>query len=310
LRVAFFGSSRFSGLVLAQLLASEHEIACVVTQPDQPSGRSMTLTPTVVAVQAEGAGLPVFKPQKLRGDGDIEQQLREMQLDALLVASYGQILPRRLLDLTPWPLNVHPSDLPKLRGASPIRTALLHGLTQTACCIMCMTPRLDDGDVLLREPIDLPGNWNYERAETALGDLGGAMVTTALDGCAAGEVHPVPQDGSAATYCSTYTRDDTWINWTRGASELHDFVRAWDPDIGSLTMLKGKRLKIWRAEAAAGQGEPGTVIEVQSKALRVACGRGALSLLEVQPENKRRMGITEFMAGNRIDLGRRLTGRE
>ena len=303
MRVAFFGSSHFSSLVLARLIESRHEVACVVTQPDQPSGRSMTLTPTVVALQGMAAGLTVLKPQKLRGDAVTEGQLRGMRLDALLVASYGQILPKRILDLTAWPLNVHPSDLPRLRGASPIRTALLQGLARTACCIMRMTPRLDDGDVLLREALELPDGWNYERAETALGELGGTMTVEALDLCAGGNVQLAPQDSSQATYCSTYSRDDTWIDWSRPVEELHNFVRAWDPDLGALTMLNGRRLKVWRAGPAEGQGPPGSIVSVERKCLTVACGNGALSLFEVQPENKRRMGIAEFLAGNKLQPG-------
>lgn len=306
MRVAFFGSSRFSSLVLAHLLESKHEVACVVTQPDQPSGRSMTLTPTLVAKQAEDAGLRVLKPHKLRGDTETESQLRDMQLDALLVASYGQILPKRILDLTPWPLNVHPSDLPKLRGASPIRTALLQGLTQTACCIMRMTPRLDDGDVLLRTAVPLSADSNYEQAETLLGELGGRQAVLALEMCAQGNGFLTPQENAEATYCSTYTRDDTLIDWSRSATDLHNFIRAWDPDIGALTLLNGKRLKVWRAEVAEGDGVPGQIIAVERKRLIVACGAGALSLLEVQPENKRRMGIAEFLAGNRLEVGMRL----
>jgi len=303
LRVAFFGSSRFSSLVLEQLLASPHQVACVVTQPDQPSGRSMALTPTVVATQAQAAGLAVLKPQKLRGDEEFEADLRELRLDALLVASYGQIIPRRILNITPWPLNVHPSDLPQLRGASPIRTALLQGLEQTACCIMCMTPRLDDGDVFLREEVPLPDKWNYEQTETALGKLGGAMAVQALDICGQGVAQPVPQDHALATYCSTYTRDDTWIDWKRSANELHNFVRAWDPDIGALTTLNGKRMKVWSAAVVDGQGQPGQVLIADRRQLVVACGTGALNLLEVQPENKRRMGVADYLAGNSVDAG-------
>jgi methionyl-tRNA formyltransferase len=303
LRIAFFGSSSFSCLVLDKLLASSHNIACVVTQPDQPAGRSMALKPTQVALDASAAGIPVLKPARLRGDTDTLEQLRRLDLDALMVASFGQILPKRILDLTPWPLNVHPSDLPKLRGASPIRTALLQGLARTACCIMRMTPRLDDGDVLLREPVTIGPDWNNEQLEMRLGGLGGEMAVAALEQCASDQVHLIAQDHTLATYCSTYKRNDTWIDWTRDATALHNFIRAWDPDMGALTLLDGKRLKIWRSEIAEGSGAPGTILEAGRTGITVGCGSGTLRLLELQPENKRRMAAADFLAGNRLLSG-------
>jgi methionyl-tRNA formyltransferase len=303
LRVAFFGSSRFSCLVLRRLLESVHEVACVVTQPDQPAGRSMVLTPTPVCADALGAAVPILKPERLRGNAEIVEQLRKYELDALVVASYGQIVPKQILSLIPWPLNVHPSLLPRLRGASPIRTALLQGLQRTGCCIMRMTPRLDDGDVLLREEYAIPHDYNYEQLETDLGELGGRLAVEALNACANETVRLDPQDNAQATYCTTYTRDDSWIDWRRGATELYNFIRAWDPDLGAQTVLNGRKLKVWRAAVAEGQGAPGKVLSAERKLLTVACGKGALSLLVLQPENKRRMSIGEFLAGNRVESG-------
>jgi methionyl-tRNA formyltransferase len=277
----------------------------------------MTVSATIVGDHAALLGIPVLKSPKLRGDAEFLSELAALDPDALLAASYGQILPKSVLDLTPWPLNVHPSALPKLRGASPVRTALLQGLKQTECCIMRMTPRLDDGDVLLRQPLDIPRDWNYDKLETELGDLGGLLAVSALDLCAVGAAQPVPQDESQATFCSTYTREDTWIDWKRSADELHNFVRAWDPDIGALTQLDGKRLKVWVAQApspaeistqagAPVPPGPGSIIAVARDSITVACGSGALKLLEVQPENKRRMDVADFLAGHRLEVGTKL----
>jgi methionyl-tRNA formyltransferase len=304
LRLAFFGSSQFSGLIFRALLDSQHTVACVVTQPDQPAGRRMVLTPTSVAVDAEAAGIPVLKPERLKGNAVFLADLADNTPEALLVASYGKILPRSVLEATPWPLNVHPSDLPHLRGASPIRTALLQGLHSTACCIMRMTPRLDDGDVVLRAPLDIPVDWNYARLEEELGTLGGQLAIAALNAAEAGTAMLEPQDHARATYCGTYSREDTWIDWTRSARELRDFVRAWDPDLGALTTLPdGRRLKVWRAEAVDGEGAPAVVLRADRSGLDVGTGDRALRLLEVQPENKRRMGIGDFLAGHRLEVG-------
>jgi methionyl-tRNA formyltransferase len=311
LRLAFFGSTRFSCLILAGLNTAVHELCAVVTQPDQPAGRHMELTATMVSAQAAGLGVPLFKPAKLRGDSEFLGQLASTKPDALLVASYGQILPRSILKLTPWPLNVHPSLLPKLRGASPIRTALLKGLDVTGCCIMKMTPRLDDGDVLLREELAIDPQWNCEQLETALADLGARLANSTLDQIAAGTAMLIPQNDADATYCSIYTREDTMIDWGLPAAQLVDFIRAWDPDIGATTPLPdGKRLKVWKAEAQGvhkAVSGPGEILAAGKALLAVACGGGTtLRLLEVQPENKRRMAIGEYLAGARLAAGQRL----
>lgn len=307
MRVAFFGSSRFSCFVLDALLASPHSVACVVTQPDMPAGRSMKLTPTQVCSDATQRGLPVLKPARLKGHAEIVAQLRAYAPQALLTASYGQIIPKAVLDLTPWPLNVHPSLLPKLRGASPIRTALLEGLEVTGCCIMRMTPRLDDGDVLLREELSIAAEWNYADLETRLGALGGGLALHALGAVEQGRAVLAPQDNASATFCYEYRKEDARLDWSRPASRLRDFIRAWDPDVGAWTTLPGgRRLKVWRARVldSAGVGSasvsvPGTVLNSHSQ-LTVACGEAALELLELQPESKRRMTAAEFLAGHAL----------
>lgn len=268
----------------------------------------MELKATAVAEEAAALGLPLFKPARLRRNADFLAQLTECRPEALLTASYGQILPSAVLDLTPWPLNVHPSALPQLRGASPVRTALLQGLPATQCCIMRMTPRLDDGAVLLREPCPIPADWNYARLEEELGRQGGRMAVEALDSVQAGAAEPVEQDHANATYCSTYHREDTVIDWRRSAPELCSFIRAWDPDMGAQTSLPdGRRLKVWRAEPGseidlAGH-VPGTLISADKSGIAVQCGRGMLRILELQPENKRRMSAADFLAGTRLAPG-------
>jgi methionyl-tRNA formyltransferase len=310
-RIAFFGSSHFSCLVLRQLLASEHPVVAIVTQPDQPAGRRMELCPTDVCREADGLGIPVLKPERLRNNSAFRQQLRERKPDALLVASYGQIIPPHVLELTQWPLNVHPSLLPSLRGASPIRTALLQGLSTTGCCIIRMTPRLDDGDILLSTGIDVPDDWNYAWLQHYLGEVGGRLAAQALSAVQSGAATSLPQEHSQATYTTSHTRDDTWIDWDRSSREVHNFIRAWDPDVGALTLLPdGRRLKVWHAVSVLGgsltDAAPGTILAVQKEYVTVACRPGALNITEVQPENKRRMDVASFLAGHKLAIGDRL----
>ena len=313
MRIVFFGSSRFSCQVLGALLDSPHEIAAVVTQPDQPKGRRMQLCPTVLCQEAGTLGMPILKPERLKGADGFLGELTALRPDAVLVASYGKIIPRKLLELTPWPLNVHPSLLPLLRGASPIRTTLLEGHGRTGCCIMRMTPRLDDGDVLLRQELAIKTDWNHEHLESELGSIGGLLAVQALAQCEAGKARFTPQDHSQATYTRMYGREDTILDWDRPARELRDFIRAWDPDIGALTTLPdGRRMKVWRArvglpEEMPEQPEPGlppgAVARLDKRGLWVATQKGTLQLLEVQPENKARMPVASFLAGARLAVG-------
>lgn len=307
MRVAFFGSSAFSCHVLRELAASQHVLAAVITQPDQPAGRKMQFRQTQVADDALALGLKVHKPQRLRRNRELLDALRTAGVEALAVASYGKIIPPSLLDLTPWPLNVHPSPLPLLRGPSPLRTALLQGRASTEVCIMSMTPRVDDGPVLLRADLSIPLEWNYARLETAAGAFGGKLLVAALDEAQAGTAVLAEQDHSLATHTTVHTREDSWIDWKRSACELADFVRAWDPDIGACTSYAtaggARRLKIWHAEAMPGDGpgdEPGTVALVNRHELLVWTGAGRLRLLEVQPESRARMPVVSFLAGGQL----------
>ncbi len=315
MRLAFFGSSRFSCLVLDAVLGSTHELAVIVTQPDQPAGRKLGLAPTAVCCSAIQLGVPVLKPQRLRNNAGFRAELTAYKPDALLVASYGQIVPARVLALAQWPLNVHPSLLPQLRGASPIRTALLQGMAETGCCIIRMTPRMDDGDILLQTKLPIPPEWNHLALETALGQLGGKLAVQALDHVADGSAVFASQDETQATYCTTSTRESTYINWNSSTTGLCNFIRAWDPDQGALTLLPdGRRLKIWSAAdtpcnliapEAAGPYQPGELVAVSKRHLWIATADGVLRIDEVQPENKSRMPAADFLAGNKLRPGDR-----
>jgi methionyl-tRNA formyltransferase len=313
-RIVFFGSSQFSCLVLNALCDGPHEIALVVTQPDQPKGRKLQCCPTVLCQEADALELNVIKPERLKGNTELLAELAALKPDAILVASYSQIIPREILELTPLPLNVHPSLLPLLRGASPIRTALLDGHGVTGCCIMRMTQKLDDGDVMLMQDVEVSPEWNNERLQNELGMLGGEMAQEALGLCESGQARFTPQDHSVATYTKLHRRDDTVIDWARTTGDLYNFVRAWDPDVGALTCLPdGRKLKVWRSslelpeelalDLMMAPTIPGSVVRVAKDAVWVATADGALQLIDVQPENKSRMTMASFLAGNNLELG-------
>lgn len=318
MRVAFFGTTLFSCAILKNLLASQHEVVVVVTQPDQPAGRHMALCPTPVCGEALGTNLPVLKPERIRNNRAFRLELSSHGPEAFMVASFGQIISRKTLELTEYPLNVHPSALPSLRGASPVRSTLLQGLAATQCCIMRMTPRMDDGDVLLRANLAVDPHWNFAQLCEAMSAVASRLAIEALDQVSDGTAQYEAQDHSQATYCTLYGRDDTWIDWQRPAAQLYSFIRAWDPDIGALALLPdGQRLKIWRARieeppedlVRPPSGAPGTVLAVSKKAAWVATGDGALRLMEVQPPGKSRMPMASFVAGHDLAAGQRLASR-
>jgi methionyl-tRNA formyltransferase len=315
MRVAFFGTTLFSCAVLKGLLASQHEIVAVVTQPDQPAGRRMELCPTPVCGEALSTDLPVLKPERIRNNREFRRELTSLRPEAFMVASFGQIISPKALALTEHPLNVHPSALPRLRGASPVRSTLLQGLTETQCCIMRMTQRMDDGDILLRGDLTVDPHWNFAQLCAAMSPVASRLAIEALDQVSDGTAQYEPQDHSQATFCTLYGRDDTWIDWRRPAAELCNFIRAWDPDIGALALLPdGQRLKIWQARIEPPPEEPGrplsdgpgTVLAVSKKAAWVATGDGALRLMEVQPPGKSRMPMASFLAGHELSAGQRL----
>ena len=311
MRVAFFGSTYFSCLIFKALWESHHEVVAVVTQPDQPAGRNMELCPTAMCRHVGEVGIPVLKPEKLVNNHEFRKELAALRPDAFMVASYGKIICRKVLALTEYPLNVHPSALPELRGASPVRTTLLQGLRDTECCIMRMTPRLDDGDVLMRAPVAIPRDMNFAGLIELLGTTGGPLAVQALDAVSDGTATFTPQDHDRATHSPRYTRESTVIDWTRPAGELHDFIRAWDPDRGAMTVFAdGRRFKVWRARVEDPPGDvvtaqPGVVAAVSRKAAWIGCGEGFLRLLEVQCESKARMPIGSFLAGSQLCPGDR-----
>lgn len=314
MRIAFFGSSPFSCHVLKQVLASEHEVAMVVTQPDHPAGRRMQLRPTALAELAAELGCRLSKPEKLRGNDELKDELSRLRVDALAVASYGKIIPRSLLRLTQWPLNVHPSPLPLLRGPSPLRSALLEAWAETQVCIMRMTPRIDDGPVMLRRGLAIAQDWNHADLEASAGNLGGELLARAMTLLQAGEASWEEQSHADATMTRVHSREDTWLDWEQSATALVSFVRAWDPDLGACTSYCAggavRRLKVWRAQAARSVGKagaaPGSILEASRHELLVQCGAGALRLLDVQPESRARMAIASFLAGGQVRPGDRL----
>ena len=268
----------------------------------------MRLQKTPVHSLAESLGLPVLTPTRAR-DPEFLAQLRALAPDLIVLASYGKILPQAALEIAPlgnW--NLHGSLLPKYRGASPIQYALLNGERETGVTLMEMVAEMDAGDIYLQATEPIYPDDDYGTLEARLAQRAASLLLEGLERLQAGTLTRTPQDHAAATYAPMITKDDTRIRWEEPAEQCRNRIRAFSPKPGAFTHWRGKTLKLWRAEVAPRTEDavPGTIIACAPDDFRVACGEGALRLLEVQPESRPRMEIRAFLNGYRPQVGERL----
>lgn len=305
MRILFMGTTDFAVPSLKALLASEHLVIGVVTQPDRPAGRGRQPRISPVKQTALDAGLPVYQPEKVRSE-DFIDTVRELAPDANVVAAFGQIIPKAVLDIPRLGnVNVHASLLPKYRGAAPIHYALFNGETITGITTMLMDPGLDTGPILLRREVEIIPEENEGALEARLAEVGAELLIETLEGLERGIITPRPQDDSAATYAPSVKRDECEINWDGDARAIANRIRGCTPRPGAYTSWQGSSLKVWSARTVDGSAPAGEVIRADSEGIVVGAGRGAVMLIEVQPENKKRMRADEFARGARIRPGER-----
>lgn len=310
LRAVFLGTPEFAVPSLRRL-ADEVEILAVVTQPDRPQGRGRQVAAPPVAQVARELGLRVLQPARLK-DPSIVETLRALQPDVLVTVAYGKIIPAAILALPPLgSINVHPSLLPKYRGASPIRAAIANGERETGVTIMYQSEALDAGDIILQRRIPIAPDDTAQTLEAKLADAGAEALVEALRLLAAGQAPRIPQDASQVTYVGKLTKADGRLDWTRPAQALANFIRAMNPWPSAYTWHRGRLLKIWKGipidASASGAAPPGAVIEVRrGEGFVVATGRGALLVSEVQPEGRRRVSGEEYARGTRLQVGEQL----
>jgi methionyl-tRNA formyltransferase len=297
------GTPAFACPILEALLVRPDPVVGVVCQPDRPRGRGLALAAPPVKTLALAHGLPVLQPAKVR-TSEFLLELRALAPDLIVVAAYGRILPRAILDLPPRGcINVPASILPRHRGAAPIQHAILAGDAESGVTIMAMAEEMDAGDVLLvrRTPIaptDTGGSLGDRLAR-----LGAAALVDAIAGLKDGSVRPVPQPADGITFAPRIERDHTRLDWRRPARDLVRVVRAFAPEPAAFTTRDGATLKVFASEVRPGAGVPGTVLEAGPDGLVVATGEQALALVEVQLQGKKRMPIAAFLAGHRIAPG-------
>jgi len=313
LRVAFAGTPEFAAVALKAIHAAGHVVPLVLTQPDRPAGRGMKLTPSPVKQLALELGMAVAQPRSLRLDGKFPDEaaagraaLEAARPDVLVVAAYGLILPQWVLDLPRLGcLNIHGSLLPRWRGAAPIHRAIEAGDAETGITIMQMDAGLDTGDMLLieREPIAFDDTTG--RLHDRLAAMGGRMIVQSLAAAQAGALEPVKQPDEGVTYAHKIDKAEAAIDWTLPADALERRVRAFDPFPGATFQAGGDTVKLWRAqvERLDAAAAPGTVIAADGQQVVVACGDGALALLDVQRPGGKRGPVAQWLQAHPLQRG-------
>ena len=304
MRVLFLGSPSFAVHALEALIAAGHEIVGVVTQPDRPAGRERRLTPPPVKVAAQAHNLPVLQPETLR-DPAVIDALSALQPEVGVVAAYGEILRRAVLQIPPLGyLNIHPSLLPLYRGPTPVAGAILAGETVTGVTIMLLDPGMDSGPILAQAVVDLPPTARTGPLTDELFRIGAQLLVETLPRYARGEIEPRPQDHSRATVTKMLKKEDGRIDWSLPAIVIERMTRAYDPWPGAYTFWRGQPLRIISAAIVANESTaaPGTVIGRSERGNPlVQTGGDVLELLEVQPASRRIMSGSAWLVGIHAD---------
>lgn len=299
------GTPEFANPSLHKLHHSSHQVVAVVTGLDKPVGRGRKVEPPPVKRLAAELGYPILQPDSLK-DSRFHSHLVDMAADLFVVVAF-KILPDALLSIPPrGAVNLHPSLLPRYRGAAPIQHCLLAGETVTGITTIAITSRIDAGDILLQREYPIYREDDFGTLSERLAHLGADLLVETLDGLEGGKITPHPQaeaGGGELPRAPKITPADLMIRWDHPATAIANRIRAFSPRPGAATLIKGRRLKLYNGTAAGGEGEPGVVLGVSQGRLQVGTNRGILEVAEVQLEGRRRMTVDEFLRGSHLEPG-------
>ncbi|MEI7455392.1 MAG: methionyl-tRNA formyltransferase [Nitrosomonadales bacterium] len=303
MKIIFAGTPHFAASALEALL-KEHQVAAVLTQPDRPSGRGMQLTASPVKLLALAHGIPVLQPESLKNE-QAQSDIKALDADVMVVAAYGLILPKAVLELPRLGcLNIHASLLPRWRGAAPIQRAILAGDADTGITIMQMDVGLDTGDMLLTRRCPIEAHDNAQTLHDKLAALGSASIVEALNLLSNNALTPVVQDNEAACYAAKLLKGEALIDWTQDAVQIERAVRAYNPFPVCQAKFNEVVLKLWQAEVCdTMSGKPGEVLAVDKSGITVACGRGALKLQMLQRPGGKSQPAVQFLQAMPVHTG-------
>ena len=307
MRIIFIGSGQLACPMLKALLASSADsVVAVVTQPDRPSGRRLHLTPCPVKNFVAGRGLNVLAVENASAP-DVVEKLRALSPDLMIVVDFGQFLKKNLLALPPkGAINVHPSLLPKYRGAAPIQCAIANGDTETGVSVLYVTGKMDAGDIILQDAVSIHGEDTALTLEPRLAEVGAGLLIGALDLIREDRVIRKSQDESRVTFAHKLTKEDGRIDWPQPAAVIRNRIRGfvlWPGCFCEVPDGSGHMLRVLKARVEPARRVPGMVLELSGDGPLVACGEDALRLLEVQPEGKKPMSGAAYLNGHKMKIG-------
>ncbi|CDD45889.1 methionyl-tRNA formyltransferase [Firmicutes bacterium CAG:534] len=307
IRIVYMGTPDFAVEPLEAIIKAGYEVAAVVTQPDKQKGRGKEVKMTPVKECALRHGIPVFQPVKIK-EPEAVAELEKYQADLFVVAAFGQLLSEEILNMPEYGcINIHASLLPAYRGAAPIQWAVLNGEKESGVTIMQMDKGLDTGDMLLKRSVELSPKETGDSLHDKLMHLGAELIVEALPKLEKGELVPEKQKDELSSYAKKLTKAMGQIDWSKDAVSLERWIRGLNSWPSAYTFFGGKTLKIWEARVAEENGaqkaEPGQVVSVSREGFTVACGQGALQILSLQLEGKKRVLTREFLLGYQVEPG-------
>jgi len=312
MRVAFMGTDHLAAVALEEIAKSRHEVVLVITTPDRPKGRGQVVVRGEVALLAEAYRIPVLQPETVK-EPSVSEVLSVIKPDIIVVVSYGEYIPRSIYESPPYKsINLHPSLLPRWRGAAPVRYALMAGDEETGVTVQYVHKKMDAGDILMQKAVKIDPDDNHGTLCDKLYPIGAGLLLDVLDGLESGTINPTPQDETKVTKAFKIGKSDLWLDWSEPADRIRNRIRALAPTPGAKTIFRGKDFKILVAliskEPLTGTCEPGMIAGISGFGPVVCCGRESLILTSLQPSGKNPQSGRDFLNGYKPEVGERFEG--